>query len=284
MALASEQTIFITGAASGMGRATAQHFAERDWNVVASDRVWGEDAEIESLPNVEQVVMDITDLDQIQEVVADATSGRRIDVVFNNAGTMLVGPMEQFSDEQVVRQITTNLLGPLRVTQAFIPHFRQQGGGLFINTTSMTAVIAGPFMSVYGATKAGLERWSFGLNLELNPFGIRVKTIIPGIVATNIWNTATIAEGGPYQPHMDTMTAVLEDPRMLEAASQPEGTAAVVFEAATDGSDRIRYLSDAIAVNEVSKTLGFGEEQTQHRGSREMFGEPPIPARTALAS
>ena len=284
MTHAGKQTIFITGAASGLGRATALYFAERDWDVIASDRGWGQDGELEALPNVEQVVLDITDVDQIREVVGDVTGDKQIDVVFNNAGYGLVGPMEEYTDEQVVHEVTTNLLGPLRVTQAFIPHFRHRGGGLFINTTSLVAVIAGPFMSVYGATKAGLERWSFGLNLELNPFGIRVKTIIPGIVATNFWNNSTVVEGGPYKAHMDTVVSVLDDPRTLAFASKPEGTAAVVFEAATDGSKRIRYLTDQIAVDSVSKIPGFGEEQTQYEGSRTMFGEPPVPAQPSLVS
>ena len=279
-----KQTIFITGAASGLGRATALYFAERNWNVIASDRNPERDQELTARPNVEQVELDITNLDQIHEVVGDVTRDRQVDVVYNNAGYGLVGPMEEYTDEQVVHEVTTNLLGPVRVTQAFIPHFRQRGGGLFINTTSLVAVIAGPFMSVYGATKAGLERWSFGLNLELNPFGIRVKTIIPGIVATNFWNNATIVQGGPYKAHMDTMVSVLDDPKTLAFASKPEGTAAVVFEAATDGSKRIRYLTDQVAVDSVSKTLGFGEEQTQYEGSRTMFGEPPVPAQPSPVS
>lgn len=273
MIQAEKQTIFITGAASGIGRATAQYFAERDWNVIAADRKPEQDQELAALSNVEQVALDITDLDQIHEVVGDVTSNKHVDVVFNNAGAMLLGPMESFADQQVVDQVTTNLLGPMRVTQAFIPHFRNRGGGLFINTTSLNALIPAPFMGVYTASKAGLERWSFGLNLELNPFGIRVKTIIPGIVKTNIQNSATVVHGDAYEAQMNRMVSVLGDPAMLEVASEPEGTAAVVFEAATDGSDRIRYLTDQFAIDSVSKTLGFGEEQTQQFGYRTMFAE-----------
>ncbi|MDQ6751252.1 MAG: SDR family oxidoreductase [Actinomycetota bacterium] len=284
MTRADKQTIFITGAASGIGRATAKYFAERDWDVIASARSWKQDGELEALPNVEQIDLDITDLNQIHEVVGDVTGDKQIDVVFNNAGSMLLGPMEEFTDEQLVHQVTTNLLGPLRVTQAFIPHFRKRGGGLFINTTSLSAVISGPFMAVYAATKAGLERWSFGLNLELNPFGIRVKTIVPGIVATNIMNSATVVQGAPYEAHMDTVLSVFGDPEMQEGAPKPEGTAAVVLEAATDGSERIRYLADQVAIEQVSKTAEFGEEQAQSNGARAMFGEPPASAERSAVS
>ena len=270
---ADDQTIFITGAASGIGRATARYFAERDWNVIAADREPEQDRELAALSNVEQVALDITDLGRIHEVVGDVTGDKHVDVVFNNAGYLLAGPMESFADRQVVDQVTTNLLGPMRVTRAFIPHFRDRGGGLFINTTSLNALIAAPFMGVYTASKAGLERWSFGLNLELNPFGIRAKKIVPGIVNTNLMNHATLVrEGAPYEAHMNAFLSALGSPSIREVASEPEGTAAVVFEAATDGSDRIRYLTDRWAVENVSKTVGFGEEQTQYYGNRAMLG------------
>lgn len=273
MTRADKNTIFITGTSSGMGKATAQYFAERDWNVIAAMRKPEQDQDLAAIPNIEKVALDITDLDQIHEVVGDVVNDKDVDVVFNNAGNMLVGPMESFADQQVVDQVTTNLLGPMRVTQAFIPHFRNRGDGLFINTTSLNALIPAPFMSIYTATKAGLERWSFGLNLELNQYGIRVKTIIPGIIKTNVWNNATVVHGDAYEAHMNRLVSVLGDPAMLEVASEPEGTAAVVFEAATDGSERIRYLSDQIAIESVSRTLGFGEEQTQQFSNRAMFGE-----------
>lgn len=274
MTRADKNTIFITGTSSGMGKATARYFAERDWNVIAAMRKPEHDQELAAIPNIEKVALDITDLGQSHEVVGDVVNDKDVDVVFNNAGAMLLGPMESFADQQVVDQVTTNLLGPMRVTQAFIPHFRNRGGGHFINTTSLNALIPAPFMGVYTATKAGLERWSFGLNLELNPFGIRVKTIIPGIVKTNIQNTATVVQGDDaYEAQMNRMVSVLGNPAMLEVASEPEGTAAVVFEAATDGSDRIRYLTDQFAIDSVSKTLGFGEEQTQQFGYRTMFAE-----------
>lgn len=273
MTRADKNTIFITGTSSGMGKATARYFAERDWNVIAAMRKPEQDQELAAIPNIEKVALDITDLGQIHEVVGDVVNDKDVDVVFNNAGYLLAGPMESYADQQVVDQVTTNLLGPMRVTQAFIPHFRNRGGGLFINTTSLNALIPAPFMGVYTATKAGLERWSFGLNLELNQYGIRVKTIIPGIVNTNMMNNATLIQGAPYEAHINKVLSVLIDPAMLEIAPEPEGTAAIVFEAATDGSERIRYLSDQIAIESVSRTLGFGEEQTQQFSNRALFGE-----------
>lgn len=264
-------TIFITGASSGIGKATVMLFAERGWQVIAAARDFRKAPELAATPGIETVQLDVTDPDQIRTVVAEVLAQTPVEVLHNNAGTLLVGPTEDFSDEQLERQIAVNLLGPIRVIQAFIPAFRERRSGLIINTTSLTAIIAGPFMSVYAATKAGLERWSFGMNLELNEFGIRVKTIVPGIVNTNLLNSATIVPSEPYAAHADRVFAAFATEKVTSAASATLGTAAVVLEAATDGTDRIRYLTDPIAREQVSTMDGFAEEQVQTYANRWMF-------------
>ena len=265
-------TIFITGASSGIGQATALLFAKRGWNVIAAARDFEKAPEITATPGIETVQLDVTDPEQIRTVVADVLARNAVDVLYNNAGALLAGPSEEFSDEQLEHQVALNLLGAIRVSRAFIPAFRDRGSGLIINTTSMVAIASGPFMAVYAATKAGLERWSFGLNLELNPFGIRVKTIIPGIVKTDLMNHATIVPGEPYAAHIQRVLATFASPQLGSMASEPADTAAVVFEAATDGSDRIRYLTDTIARDQVSMMSGFGEERLQSYGAKAMFG------------
>ncbi|MBC7830082.1 MAG: SDR family NAD(P)-dependent oxidoreductase [Chitinophagaceae bacterium] len=191
------------------------------------------ETELSALPNVVKLKLDISEPLQIQDVVEKFLSGEQVDVVFNNAGYLLAGPMEGITDEQLVSQITTNLLGPIRVTQVFIPHFREKKGGLFINTTSMSALIASPFMSVYSASKAGLEHWSFAMNLELGKFGIRVKTIIPGISKTNLLSNADKASSVPYTEFMNKVLSTFTGPEILTIAFTPEDIAKVVFEAAT---------------------------------------------------
>ncbi|WP_104163574.1 SDR family oxidoreductase [Cryobacterium sp. N22] len=265
-------TIFITGASSGMGKATAKLFAEKGWQVIAASRSIGNDLELAALENIETVTMDVTDPRQIRTVVADVLSRFDVDVLFNNAGAVLFGPVEEYTDEQLDHQLATNLLGPIRVSQAFLPHFRERRGGTIINTTSLTAMLPAPFMSVYSAAKAGLERWSFGVNLELNEFNIRVKTIVPGIVATNLMGAGTVVQSDAYAAHLGQVFAAFGDPATAELFSTAEGTAAVVFGAATDGSTRVRYLTDATAKEYVAMMVGFGEETTQAFASTVMFG------------
>jgi len=265
-------TIFITGASSGMGKATAKLFAERGWQVIAASRSIGGDSELAAIENIETVTLDVTDPRQIRAVAADVLSRFDVDVLFNNAGAVLFGPVEEYTDEQLDAQIAVNLLGPIRVTQAFLPHFRERRGGTVINTTSLTAMLPAPFMSVYSAAKAGLERWSFGLNLELDEFGIRVKTIVPGIVDTNLMVAGTVVQSDAYAVHLGEVFAAFGDPATAELFSTAEGTAAVVFGAATDGNTRVRYLTDATAKEYVAMMVGFGEETTQAFASTVMFG------------
>ena len=264
-------TIFITGTSSGIGRATAKHFARNGWQVIAAMRHPERDTELSSLPNIRTVALDITDLPQIHDVVTDVLRRGQVEVVFNNAGAGLVGPLEGTSDEQIVAQITTNLLGPIRVTQAFIPYFRERRSGLFINTTSLASLVATPFMSAYSASKAGLERWSFGMNLELNGFGIRVKTIIPGIVKTSFAANANAVSSAPYAEPMDTLMSVLGNPAALPMASEPEDIAKVVWQAATDGTDQIRYLADKFAQESAAGIGKHGEQAVQNAAREQLF-------------
>lgn len=264
-------TIFITGTSSGIGRATAKLFAQNGWSVIAAMRHPERDTELPALPNIRTVALDITDPRQVRDVVADVVRGGQVDVVFNNAGAGLVGPLEGTTDQQIVAQVTTNLLGPIRVTQAFVPSFRDRRSGMFINTTSLASLVATPFMSVYSATKAGLERWSFAMNLELNGFGIRVKTIIPGIVKTSFSANADVASSAPYAEPMDKLMSALGNPAALPMAREPDDIATVVWQAATDGTDQIRYLADEFAQASAAGIVRYGEHAVQNASSQQLF-------------
>lgn len=265
-------TILITGASSGIGKATALMFAEKGWTVIAAARDFAKAPEITGNSSITTVKLDMADPAQIRAVAAEVLDQFDVDVLYNNAGHMLIGPVELITDEQLEYEIAVDLLGPIRLSQAFIPAFRKRGAGLIINTTSLVAIASGPFMTVYAAAKAGLERWSFGLNLELNPFGIRVKTIIPGIANTNVMNHGTLVSGEPYKAHGDKIFAAFQSPQLQSQVSDPAEIAAVVFEAATDGTDRIRYLADKIAKDSVSMMSGLGEETVMFVGAKNMFG------------
>src|SRR5260370_30941752 len=109
------------------------------------------ETELNTLPNVTVLALDVSYFNQINEVAQKVTSSETVDVVFNNAGYALTGPLESYSEEQIIKQVNTNHLGAILVTKAFIPHFREKKSGLFVTTTSVGGLVTYPLNSVYHA-------------------------------------------------------------------------------------------------------------------------------------
>ncbi|WP_114937996.1 SDR family oxidoreductase [Mucilaginibacter endophyticus] len=240
------KTIFITGASSGLGKATAKLFQSKGWNVIATMRSPQHEQELSALANVTLLPLDVNDPKQITACVEKATGLGMIDVVFNNAGHGLFGPLESYDDEQIAGLINTNLLGVIRVTKAFISHFRQQGGGLFITTSSMGGMTAFPFSSMYHATKWGIEGFSESMYFELSKFNIGIKNILPGGIRTDYVGRSMahgVREVEAYQPSIDKVNNIMSHLLLPENLTPAEDIAEVVFEAATDGKDQLRYIA-----------------------------------------
>jgi NADP-dependent 3-hydroxy acid dehydrogenase YdfG len=136
------KTIFITGASAGLGKATAKLFQAKGWKVIATMRSPEKETELTQLPNLIMLPMDITNIDQVRQTTKNAIDLGDIDVVFNNAGYGLIGPIEAHSEEQIRAQFDTNFFGTLSVIRAFIPYFRNRNKGLFINTTSLCGLVS----------------------------------------------------------------------------------------------------------------------------------------------
>ena len=266
------KTIFITGASTGLGNATAKLFANHGWNVIATMRNTA-GSDLEGITNITLLKLDVTNLEQIENVVTDVTGKQTIDVVFNNAGYGLAGPFEGATDEQITRQINTNLLGVMRVTKAFIPHFRTNKNGLFINTTSIGGLVTFPLNSVYHATKWALEGWSESLAFELNPFGIGVKTISPGGIKTDFaGRSLDYVQHEAYSKQIEKVLSVFRDPERTANHSTAEQIAAVVYEAATDGKEKLRYPAGADAQLLYAQRNEAGDELFRS-GIRQRFME-----------
>jgi NAD(P)-dependent dehydrogenase (short-subunit alcohol dehydrogenase family) len=252
------KTIFITGASTGLGKATAKLFQNRGWNVIATMRNPEKESELNLLENVILLPLDVTNLNEIQSTVQKAIV-HGVDVVFNNAGYGLIGPLEALSDEQITKQLDTNLLGIIRVTKAFIPYFREKKSGVFISTTSIGGLVAFPFGSTYHATKWALEGWSESMWFELGKFEINVKTVSPGGIKTDfIGRSLDFASTPDYESLIATMMDNTE--KMMETASAPEQIAEVVYEAATDGKSQLRYVAGEDAKNIYKMRLENGDE------------------------
>jgi NAD(P)-dependent dehydrogenase (short-subunit alcohol dehydrogenase family) len=243
------KTIFITGASSGIGRAAAKLFAQHGWNVAATMRQPEAETELNQLPSVKLYALDVTQPEAVKTAVAQAIADfGTIDVLLNNAGYGLAGPLETASEEKIMHQFNTNLFGSMRTIQAVLPTMRAAGSGIIINVTSIGGLVGLPFNSIYHATKFGLDGLSESLNYELRPFGIRVKVVAPGGVATDFaTRSLKMTMDGPseYDESLQKVFAAFGKNR--DNYSTSEQIADVIYEAATDNTDQIRYLAGADA-------------------------------------
>ncbi len=267
-----QKTIFITGASSGLGKATAKLFQSKGWNVIATMRNPEKETELSALENVTLLPLDVTDLQQIETTVKKAIELHSIDVVFNNAGYGLIGVLESLSDDQIVKQLNTNLLGVIRVTKAFVPYFREKESGLFITTTSIGGLIAFPLGSTYHATKWALEGWSESMAFELNTFGVNIKTVSPGGINTEFMGRSL--DIGRH-PSYETMTQIMFSNAgdMMQSASSSEQIAEVVYEAATDGKSQLRYVAGEDAKSLYGKRLSLGDEAFRAQLGKQFLSE-----------
>ena len=197
-----------------------------------------------------------------------------VDVVFNNAGYGLGGPLEGLTDDQILRMVNTNMLGAIRTTKAFTPHFREKRAGLFINTTSIGGLLTVPFNSIYHATKWALEGWSESMAFELNRFGIGIKTVEPGGMKTDFFTRSFDTGRHPaYDALVNKVMGFITDPKQMATYSSPEQIAEVVYEAATDGKDQLRYIAGADAKVMYAMRLQLGDEAFRKAIAQQFFGD-----------
>jgi len=253
------KTVFITGSSSGIGRATAEHFARQGWHVAATMRQPDDADDWGNQPNIHRLRLDVLEPESIRSAIASAieTCGT-IDAVVNNAGYGMVGPFEASTPEQVTRQLATNVTGLMNVTRELIPHFRRRGAGTIINVSSMGGRLTFPFYSVYHASKWAVEGFSESLSYELAPFGIRVKIIEPGPIKTDFYDRSQDLVSKPELTVYDELVAKAL-PVMKKAgatAPGPELVAKAIYRAATDGSARLRYPVNARALLWARSVLG----------------------------
>ncbi|PZR77886.1 MAG: short-chain dehydrogenase/reductase [Stutzerimonas stutzeri] len=244
------KTILITGTSSGLGRATAKLFQAKGWNVIATMRDPARETELTNLPHTLVTRLDVQDVPSITSAVeAGLAKFGRIDALVNNAGYGAYGPLEATSLESMRRQYDVNVIGLMATTKALLPHFRVNHGGVIVNISSMGGRIAFPTGALYHGAKFAVEGLSEALQYELAPIGVRVKLIEPGMINTDFGgrslehnNDTALTE---YQPLVQGMHQALG--AIAQQASSPEAIAEVIYSAATDESDRLRYIAGADA-------------------------------------
>jgi len=265
-----QKTIFITGASAGLGKSTAKLFQSKGWKVIATMRKPENETELTKLENVTVLKLDVTDNAQIEDTVQKVIQQYTVDVVLNNAGYGLIGVLEALTDEQITRQLDTNLLGVIRVTKSFIPHFREKKNGTFINVTSMFGLIGYPTCSVYSATKFAIDGFSESLAYDLDQFGVKVKTIAPGGIQTDFAGRSL--DGGQHEAYQKLMNKVSEgySAESISNYATPESIANVIYDAATDNKKQLRYIAGQDAISLYTEREKIGAE-AQYQKIQKMF-------------
>jgi NADP-dependent 3-hydroxy acid dehydrogenase YdfG len=246
-----KKVVLITGASSGIGKATAKFFEEKGWNVIATMRTPEKETKLTRLDNVLVTKLDVTDNASIQAAVAQGLERfGRIDVLLNNAGYGAYGPLEAFTMDRIRRQFDTNVIGLLAVTKAVLPHFREQKSGTIVNISSIGGQMSFPLGTLYHGTKFAVEGLSEALSFEMEAIGVKVKIVEPGMIKTDFAGRSfdfTNDEGlAEYQPFVGQVVAAMG--HLGDSGSDPSLVAEVIFEAATDGTDKLRYRAGADAV------------------------------------
>ncbi len=239
------KSIVITGSSSGIGKATAKYFAAQGWKVAATMRKPENETELNQIENVSLYQLDVTSDDSIAQATEQIISDfGTVDVVLNNAGYGLIGPFEAASIEAIKRQFDTNVFGLMAVTRAFLPHFRENKAGMFLNVSSIGGLITFPLISLYHSTKWAVEGFSESLSYELGQLGIQVKLIEPGGVDTDFGGRSMDFAMKEDLTAYDEMVATFRE-NMTNSGlerSTAEFLAEEIYKATTDGKQQLRYV------------------------------------------
>ena len=262
----------VTGSSSGIGFETSLLLARTGFHTYASMRNLEKSKNITEIANTEKLPLQVVQLDvnddrsvkdAIDKMVAEKD---RIDVLVNNAGYGLFGSLEDISIEEVKAQFETNFFGVIRVTQQVLPVMRKQnGGGTIVNVSSVGGRIGVPVLSAYQSTKFALEGLSESMSYELEPFGIRVVIIEPGVIRTNIMNSRIIVKKAqdPKSPYFSLIQKVENNFNLMmeNESSPPEEVAKTILGAVTSDNPQLRYTVGSDAATMIQARVSKSDNE-----------------------
>jgi len=239
------KTILITGASSGIGKATAKKFATEGWNVIASMRSPEKETALSLMENVLVVRLDVQDKQSIGEAIQSGINRfGTIDTVINNAGFGILGAFEKSTDEQIQNQFSVNVFGVMNVIKAILPHFREKQDGTIINITSQGGRVTFPTCSLYHSTKFAIEGFSESLAYELLSQHITVKIVEPGSTESNFFGAAGMAADQSITAYEEFDKIALDNWNKNDTMTSTSAEIAeVIFQAATDNKNQFRYMA-----------------------------------------
>jgi short-subunit dehydrogenase len=258
----------VTGSSSGIGYVTSLLLARNRFHTYATMRNIEKSADIQEIANKERLPLQVIQLDVNDDASIRNSIKRvereneRIDVLVNNAGYGLVGAFEDLSVEEIKSQFETNFFGVIRLTQQVLPIMRKQKSGTIVNVSSGAGRIGFPGMSAYVSSKFALEGLSESMSYELEPFGIKVVIIEPGVIRTNFKKNSVMSKKSldnssisPYSTIIQKIDSSISS--IIEHATPPEEVAKAILHAITSNNPELRYLvgNDMIMMAETKKSM-----------------------------
>jgi NAD(P)-dependent dehydrogenase (short-subunit alcohol dehydrogenase family) len=264
-----KQTALITGTSTGIGRAAAELMAQKGYRVIATMRNTDKGRDLAEAAKAKGWDLSILQLDVTDEASVKSAFGSAgdIDVLVNNAGFEVWGPIEEMSTADVIDQFDTNVYGPLRCINGVLPAMRGRGSGVIVNVSSVAGRVAAPLNGIYSASKFALEALSESLHYEVGHFGIRVHIVEPGGIETSFTDNRRLvgagADGGaesPYAPLVGQWEQSGERLNPGGVRTQPLAVAEAILEAAEKG-DKLRYPVGQDAQMVVAARKQMDDEQ-----------------------
>ena len=248
----NQKVAVVTGSSSGIGHEIALILARNGFLTYATMRDLQKNSKLKSIKDEENlplefIQLDVTDENSVKTAVQKIYDDvGRIDMLINNAGYGLTGAFEDLSIDEIKTQFETNFYGLIRTTQAILPIMRKQKSGIIVNMSSGAGRFGFPMGSAYVSTKFAVEGLSESLSYEVEPFGIRVILIEPGMIKTNFSNASIMAKksidpNSSYAPLMKNMETGFK--KLLENASSPQLVAQITLDAMTSDKPNLRYLA-----------------------------------------
>ncbi|MFM2213982.1 MAG: Cyclopentanol dehydrogenase [Bacteroidota bacterium] len=233
------KVVLITGGSSGIGKAIGNYLCDKGYTVFGTSR--NPERITDSLFPL--LAMEVRNTTSINEAVSQviATAGR-IDVLINNAGVGITGPVEEIPTAEIKHNFETNFFGPIEVMKACLPHMRAQQSGLIINITSIAGYMGLPYRGVYSASKSALEIVTEAISMEVKHFGIHLVNVAPGDFATNIaagrYHAPVIAGSAYEVPYGNVLKQMDEH---VDSGSNPEEMAKVIYGIINDKHPKLHY-------------------------------------------
>lgn len=233
------KVVFITGASSGIGKAIGEYLLDKGFVVYGTSR--NPRKVVNS--KIPLLALDVRNVESIKNAIQQLIEKEgKIDVVINNAGVGITGPIEEIPTEEIKNNFETNLFGPIEVMKAVLPQMRSQKSGLILNITSIAGYMGLPFRGVYSASKGALELVTEAMNMEVKSFGVSIVNVAPGDFATNIAAGryhAPVLSGSPYEKTYGMTLDMMNT--HVDSGSNPNEMAAVIFNIITSKKPKIHY-------------------------------------------